>query len=119
MVHFVEDGMLTTKDLKFEVVQGDTRIFPGVEVLLTQGHTPGCQSVAVDTAHGKAIIAGFCSIKENFFPLDPINNAFPVIPPGISVNSLEAFDSTLRVKESADIVIPLHEEEMLLRKSIP
>jgi len=107
------------QDLNFEVVQGDVRLFPGLEVLLTPGHTPGTQSVIVETEQGRVALSGFCSVKENFFPPDPIKNAFPVIPPGIMVDSLAAYDSALRIKELGDIVIPLHERGTLAQISIP
>ena len=107
------------QNLNFDVVQGDYFLFPGIEVLLTPGHTAGAQSVVVDTEQGKAVIAGFCSVKENFFPPEPISNTFPVIPPGIMIDSLEAYDSALRVKAAADIVIPLHEKETVSIKAIP
>ena len=107
------------QNLNFEIVQGDTLLFPGIEVLLTPGHTPGTQSVMVETAQGRVAISGFCSVKENFFPPETIKQTFPVIPPGIMIDSLEAYDSALRLKETADIVIPLHERETLAIKSIP
>lgn len=107
------------QNLNFDVVQGDTLLFPGIEVLLTPGHTPGTQSVMVETEQGRVAISGFCSVKENFFPPEPVNQVFPVIPPGIMVDSLEAYDSALRIKETADIVIPLHERETVAKRSIP
>ena len=39
-------------------VEGDATIVDGVSVMFTPGHTPGGQSVVVDTARGKAIITG-------------------------------------------------------------
>jgi len=107
------------KKLNFEEVQGDTAVLPGIAVLLTPGHSPGAQSVVIDTSKGKAVIAGFCSVKENFFPPEPIHTSFPVIPPGIMTDAIQAYNSVLRVKEAADMVIPLHEKETLSIKTIP
>lgn len=42
----------------YRLLDGDTEIAPGIRVVATPGHTPGHQSVAVDTAEGLAIIAG-------------------------------------------------------------
>ena len=53
--------------LNFEVIKGDQAILPGISVMLVPGHTPGVQAVIVETAKGKAVISGFCSITENFF----------------------------------------------------
>lgn len=36
--------------IKFETVSGDTEIVPGVTVLETPGHTPGCMSLQLDLA---------------------------------------------------------------------
>jgi N-acyl homoserine lactone hydrolase len=98
-----ENGQIRT-------VSGDTTICPGIRVLHTPAHTPGGLSVAVDTHKGKAIISGFCVIDENFYPPREIKAMeMEVIPPGTHVNSYEAYDILIKIKEMADILIPLHE----------
>lgn len=42
----------------YRLLGGDAEIAPGIRVIATPGHTPGHQSVAVETADGLAIIAG-------------------------------------------------------------
>jgi len=54
--------------LNFEIIDGDRQIIDGIRVLLTPGHTPGGQSVAIETPKGTAIITGFCCTRENFEP---------------------------------------------------
>jgi glyoxylase-like metal-dependent hydrolase (beta-lactamase superfamily II) len=103
--------------LNFEVIDGDTQVCDGVSVIKTPGHTPGGQSVRVETAQGIAVIPGFCCIKENFQP--PASFPLPVIPPGIHYDVLKAYDSTIKVKEMADIILPLHEPEFRDKISIP
>jgi len=105
--------------LNFEVLNGDTRICEELSVLFTPGHSPGGQSVSVKTAKGTAIIAALCTIRENFDPPAPIRESMPVITPGMHTNALEAYDSVLRIKEMADIVIPAHEPEFQSKSSIP
>ena len=107
------------KDLRFRVVSGDTEILPGIRVIHSPGHSPGGQSVSIQTEKGTAIISGFCSIKENFFPPEKMRTRWPVITPGVSVNSLQAFDSALKIKSSADIIIPLHDIEVAEQEQIP
>ena len=52
---------------RFEVVDGDKEIMPGVRVMLTPGHSPGSQSVAVDTAEGVYVMTGdHIPIYDNF-----------------------------------------------------
>jgi N-acyl homoserine lactone hydrolase len=104
--------------LDFEVVAGDVEVCEGVSLLATPGHSPGGQAVSVRTAKGVVVIAGLCSIRENFEPPPPIKEGLPVIPPGIHTDVRIAYDSTLRIKEAADIVLPLHEPELRLARSI-
>ena len=105
--------------LNFEVISGDTRICEEVSTLSTPGHSPGGQSVSIKTAQGTAIIASLCTIWENFKPTSPMKETTPVIAPGIHTNHLDAYDSLLRIKDMADIVVPLHDPEFQQKSSIP
>ena len=42
----------------FELLDGDAKVLPGVRVMLTPGHSPGSQSVLVDTAKGLYVLPG-------------------------------------------------------------
>jgi glyoxylase-like metal-dependent hydrolase (beta-lactamase superfamily II) len=91
-------------------VSEDREIVPGIRVMHTPAHTSGGLSVAVDTAEGTALITGFCVIEENFFPPPEIRGMeMEVIPPGTHVNAYAAYDILVKVKEMADVLIPLHE----------
>ncbi len=108
------------KDLDFEVVDGDKEILKGVKVLFTPGHTPGVQSVAIETSKGQAIITGFCCTSANFEP--PIElkaRGIQIITPGIHTNTLQAYDSVIRVKQIADIILPSHDAGFLVKDRIP
>jgi N-acyl homoserine lactone hydrolase len=96
------------KGVNFEAIEGDTQIVEGVRVLYTPGHTPGGQSVMVDTEKGKAIICGMCSLRETFDPLEAWRQYAPVIAPGVHTNLFDTYESLMRIKKEADIVIPLH-----------
>ena len=74
--------------LKLEIIDGEKEIVSGVKVIPVPGHTVGTQAVAVKTAKGLAVITGFCCISDIF---DVPGDA--VIPPGIHVDALMAFDS--------------------------
>ena len=98
------------RDLNLDIISGDKEITEGVSVLLTPGHSPGGQSVAVSTPAGTAIITGFCCLQDNFNPPKTGRyRSYEVVPPGYSLNALEAYDSLLRVKRSADIPIAIHD----------
>jgi glyoxylase-like metal-dependent hydrolase (beta-lactamase superfamily II) len=43
---------------RYERVRGDVEIAPGIRLVATPGHTPGHQSVTVDTDDGLVLIAG-------------------------------------------------------------
>ena len=111
------------ENLPFEVVDGDHELMPGIKLLFTPGHSPGGQSVAVTTSAGTAIIPGFCCTLENFTPQKNqawVTERVPeVIPPGIHTDMLQAYESALRVKNLADIIIPFHDPVMGTKKRIP
>ncbi len=98
---------------------GNTEIVPGIEVIHTPAHTPGGLTVLVETEKGKAAITGFCVIMENFYPPKQITAMeMEVIPPGTSVNPYEAYDIMVKVKEMADILIPLHEPKFAAMETV-
>jgi glyoxylase-like metal-dependent hydrolase (beta-lactamase superfamily II) len=96
-----------------ELVEGDAVVEPGLEVILTPGHSPGGQSVLVNTKAGKAVITGFCCNDKNF----PSNG--PVVAPGVHLDAIQAWDSAVKIKALADILIPLHDLGVGARKIIP
>jgi len=105
--------------LNFEVINGDREITKGVRVLLTPGHTAGGQSVAIETEKGVAVVTGFCCIQENFEPDEETRKVMPMIVPGIHLSIVQAYESMLKVKEIADIIIPLHEPRFAHIDKIP
>jgi glyoxylase-like metal-dependent hydrolase (beta-lactamase superfamily II) len=100
-------------DVEVVLVEGDREIVDGLQVLLTPGHTVGGQSVVVNTRKGKAVITGFCCNEQNF----PATG--PVVPPGVHINVIDAYESARRVKEMADIIIPLHDLSVGRHRNIP
>ncbi|MBG0775035.1 MAG: N-acyl homoserine lactonase family protein [Desulfovibrionaceae bacterium] len=91
------------EDQEFHVVREEGEILPGIRVLHSPGHTPGCMTVLVDTAAGVAAITGFCCNAENF----PANG--PAICPGVHTDALAAWDSIQRVKGLGATILPMHE----------
>jgi glyoxylase-like metal-dependent hydrolase (beta-lactamase superfamily II) len=101
-------------------VDGDTEILPGIGVVHTPVHTDGGLTVAIETAGGKACITGFCVIKENFDPPKEIKAMeMDVIPPGTHVNVYESYDIMMRIKDMADMLLPLHEPTYASIHTIP
>jgi glyoxylase-like metal-dependent hydrolase (beta-lactamase superfamily II) len=94
-------------------VEGDVNILDGIDVIFSPGHTVGGQSVAVNTSKGRVIITGFCCNDKNF----PATG--PSIAPGVHIDVREAYDSAQKIKEMAEILIPLHDLSVGKMKTIP
>jgi len=107
------------RDLDFMVVREDFEIAPGIELIPAPGHTPGTQAVSIQTEQGRAIITGFCCVRENFEPPEAIREDVPVFAPGVHLNAVDGFNSALFIRGLADILIPIHEPSFSNLKRIP
>lgn len=118
---YVEDFIVDVEENgQLEIMTGDTEVVPGITCIHTPAHTEGGMSVVIDTEKGKAVITGFCVIEENFNPPREIRAMeMEVIPPGTLVNAFEAYDTMVKIKEMADILLPLHEPRFAGVDSIP
>lgn len=89
-----------------KVINGDYTLTKGVDVLHSPGHTPGLQTLMVETA------AGVHAIASDNVPLDQGwagPNQADWIPPGVHVNLDEYYASMSRVSALADYVLPAHD----------
>jgi len=120
-VRYLEDYILDVEESgQVRKLSGDTEILPGIRAVHTPAHTEGGMTVLVETASGTAAITGFCVIMENFLPPKAVTAMeMEVIPPGTHVNTYEAYDILLKVKRTADILIPLHEPRFASIETIP
>ena len=118
---YLEDYILEVEENnQLQIMKEDTQVVPGIRCIHTPVHTDGGMSVVIDTKKGKAVITGFCVIQENFDPPKEVRAMeMEVIPPGTLVNSFEAYDIMLQIKEMADILLPLHEPAFASVESIP
>ena len=90
------------------LVNGDTEIRPGIELLFAPGHSIGLQAVAVRTQRGTAIIgsdsaSSFRSYKEDW-------------PSAITIDlaaSLKTYDKLRSRASSMDLIFPGHDRRML------
>jgi N-acyl homoserine lactone hydrolase len=107
------------QDVQF--LDGDHKLTDGVELLFTPGHSPGGQSVKVETSEGTYAIAGMCTIRENFYPSEEVlaSGSYTVIPPGMHIDPIVCYDSMLRLKDVAgDNVLPFHDSAVLDMQTI-
>jgi N-acyl homoserine lactone hydrolase len=108
------------ESLNVELVDGEKEIIPGVTVFLTPGHSLGGQSIEINTKAGKAIITGFCSRFETFDPPpEAKGEGWEVSLPLHHWDVWQMYQSVLKVKRRADIIIPNHDPTFLDKERIP
>ena len=97
--------------LKIDVVDGEEEIAPGIRVFPSPGHSPGHQSVEVDTAAGTYICCGdSIFIYENLDPIPAIH--YSITPPARFANIVECWRSIEDLKrraKSRELILPTHE----------
>jgi len=118
---YLEDFIEDVEDNgQIRPIHQDMEIVPGISVMHTPAHTQGGMTVFIDTTMGRAAITGFCIIDENFNPPKEIRAMeMDVIPPGTHVDVYEAYDIMIKVKEMADLLIPLHEPKFAGIETLP
>jgi glyoxylase-like metal-dependent hydrolase (beta-lactamase superfamily II) len=105
---------------RLHIVDGDAEILDGIRVLHTPGHTPGCQSVLIETDQGSVCLCGQCTILDNVDPPQALKDmGVPAITPGIHTNAMQAYDSLTRIQEAADHVVALHDMSYRSAEHIP
>lgn len=99
-----------------ELLDGDRELLPGLEVIVTPGHSPAGQSVVVQTAQGPHVIVGMCTIAENFWPGEEVlaKGTYTVIPTGMHIDPLQTYESMLRIKAIPQArILPFHDLAVL------
>ncbi|GAA4357198.1 N-acyl homoserine lactonase family protein [Angustibacter luteus] len=66
--------------VRYELLDGDSELLPGVHVLATPGHTAGHQSLAVRTANGTVVLAGQSHDQASQFTADAAAAQWPGPP---------------------------------------
>ncbi len=105
-----------------ELVNGDVDFMDGIRLIHSPGHTPGGQSVAVQTKNGWYVIPGFCAINDNFYPPEDLKKAigYPIIPAAVHTNAIEAYDSSLKLLQMfGDKILPCHEQALMKMTHFP
>ena len=112
---FIANATFTGSMALFEIPTGvlaDTRgrrasfLLPGIKMFWVGCHHRGSMAVSIQTAKGKVVISDALFTYENFDPGIPI---------GVLENIFECEDALQRVPEEADLVIPNHDNKVLVR----
>ncbi|MDD3137933.1 MAG: N-acyl homoserine lactonase family protein [Lachnospiraceae bacterium] len=87
---------------RWQFLEGDTEILPGVKVIATPGHTGGHQSVLFNIENSKVLcVSGdICNVAEN------INEN---LEPNIVVDVSAVYRSFDRIRQSSHYILPGHE----------
>jgi N-acyl homoserine lactone hydrolase len=100
----------------FDLLDGDTEVLPGIKAMFSPGHSPGSQSVLVETSEGLYVLAG-----DNIPHFENMNvrDDEPFWPNGIYVNLHEYYDTLHRLKELRGTMLPGHDLLVLQKNQYP
>lgn len=87
-------GDFDRPEINYQLHEGDAQIVPGVNAILTDGHTPGHQSLVVDLPSGRFVLSGDAAYRR-----DQIDR---LIPPPMTTDEYAAVKSLARLKGFED-----------------
>ena len=102
------------EDMKIDVVNGEEDVAPGIRVFPSPGHSPGHQSVEIETADGKYICCGdSVFIYDNLDPCPEMH--YTITPPARFADIIKTWKSIEALKaraESRELILPTHEGDV-------
>jgi len=103
--------------IKIDLVDGEEEIAKGIRVFPSPGHSPGHQSVEIDTVEGPYICCGdSIFIYDNLKPIPEIH--YSITPPARFANVVETWRSIEELKARArgkEFILPTHAPELETR----
>lgn len=106
---------LSTAD-RFDVIEGDTKLADGIDVLFLPGHCPGLQGLMVQTSAGVFGVTSDCVSRYECWRDRPRGEW---LPSGQFVDLEVYYRSLARVEEAADYVLPSHDIDVFEQASYP
>ena len=103
--------------IHLETQEGESELLPGITVFPTPGHSPGHQSVAVETNKGVHVIAG--DAVFSYANLVPADQYHPFTIMGRFVNIIESWHSLEEIVRRAQVVLPGHDLRTMDVESYP
>ncbi len=114
----IENLLARKRPAQLRLVDGDTELFPGINLLFVPSHTEGMQVVVVTTEKGRAaLVSDLGDHYRYWFPADPRATASPqrslsgnYITGNIRSESERTWQNAMRrVQDNSDIVVPAHD----------
>lgn len=99
--------MAPYKDVRMELLDDEQEVVPGITAFPTPGHSPGHQSVSVDTEKGVHVIAG--DAVFSYDNLKPADNHHPFTIMGRFADIVGAWRALEEITRRADVVLPGHD----------
>lgn len=122
---YPEENITDLTNTTYTPLKGDFRLRPGIDILLTPGHTRGMQSVIVQTTNGPhALVGDLVYIEHNLDPsitefTDDENTTHEItpregeyLPPGTHISVTNCYESYHRIKNVIGpdgTIIPSHD----------
>lgn len=86
---------------RFQLVDGETEVAPGITMIPAPGHSPGHMVVAVQTEKGIYYLVGdLMFLRDNMQPEK--SKGWPITPPGRFCNILDLWSSIMMVLDRAE-----------------
>lgn len=95
----------------FDKIDGQSEVLPGLSVFPTPGHSPGHQSVAVNTTEGVYVIAGDAVFAYD--NLAPAGEHIPFTIMGRFMDIIASWHSLEEIASRADVVLPGHDMRVM------
>lgn len=101
---------------QLRLVKGDMKLTDGIDLLFTPGHTPGGQSVLVNTVDGPYLVAGDTVMQyENWEGKGALRHLYSTA----HVNLLDFEASLKRLDELNAFILPGHDYKVFEHKTYP
>ena len=91
---------------RWHLVGDEEEVLPGIKMFWVGCHHRGSMAVSIQTAKGRVVISDSIFMYENFDPGIPI---------GVLENLFECQDALDRIRREADVVVPAHDKDVLVR----
>ncbi len=84
-------------DIKWEILEGDGAILPGLTAILANGHTPGLQGLVVELHESGFVLlcADACYLRENFEQSIPPGNTWNAVLAQYALKRYQALQAIL------------------------